>query len=68
MTDNNRQILRLKDVVKITKLSPSWIYAQMKAGNFPSNFKIFKGGRASGWWSTDIEIFLESRDNGGSNE
>lgn len=59
-----RRILRLPEVVELTKLSPSWIYAQMNAGKFPDNFKIFEGGRACGWWASDIESFLESRDTG----
>jgi len=59
-----RRILRLPEVVELTKLSPSWIYAQMKAGKFPTNFKIFEGGRACGWWESEISAFLESRDTG----
>lgn len=64
MLENNkgRRILRLWEVEELTKLSPSWIYAMMKAGKFPLNFKIFDGGRACGWWASDIEAFLESRD------
>ncbi|MCE3232428.1 MAG: Prophage regulatory protein (AlpA) [Rickettsiaceae bacterium] len=59
---SSRRVLRLWEVVELTKLSPSWIYAQIKAGKFPANFKIFEGGRACGWWASDIENFLESRD------
>jgi predicted DNA-binding transcriptional regulator AlpA len=59
-----RKILRRWEVEELTKLSPSWIYAMMKAGKFPSNFKILAGGRACGWWASDIEAFLESRDAG----
>jgi len=59
-----RQILRLREVKELTKLSPAWIYAQMRAGKFPANFKIFEGGRACGWWASDVDAFLESRDAG----
>lgn len=56
-----RRIIRLSEVEDRTKLSPSWIYAQMKAGKFPLNFKIFEGGRACGWFADEIDAFIESR-------
>jgi prophage regulatory protein len=55
------RVIRIKEVRERTGLSPAWIYAQMKSGKFPKNFKIFEGGRASGWWESDIEDFLNSR-------
>lgn len=64
MGNQRRKILRLNQVTELTNLSTSWIYAKMKAGEFPANFKIFEGGRACGWWESEINDFLESRDLG----
>ena len=57
-----KRIIRLKEVRQRTGLSTSWIYKKMDQDEFPKNFKIFEGGRACGWWQSDIEEFLKSRE------
>lgn len=54
------QILRLKHVKNITKLSGSTIYAEMKAGRFPKNFPL-TSKRCVGWTSESISDYIQAR-------
>lgn len=53
------QVLRMRDLVKVTHLSRSTIYALIKRGEFPKQIKL--STRASGWQSSDIERWIESK-------
>lgn len=61
-----RRIMRLPEVKERTGLSSAWLYELMRKGLFPENFKIVPNGRACGWWESDIEDYLASRENGGA--
>lgn len=50
------QILRRRDVERLTGLSRSTIYSQMTQGKFPRPVRL--GIRAVGWRSGDIEAWL----------
>ena len=63
-------ILRLPDVMEITKLGKTTIYRMMKDGIFPQPIKI-SAARCSGWLSSEIEAFIQRQADmrqGGSNE
>ena len=53
------QFLRLPAVLKITGLSRTSIWRQIKAGTFPKPVKL--GPRAVGWPASDIEEWARSR-------
>ena len=55
------KILRLKQVIEITGLSRSTIYAYISDGFFPKQIAI--GERAVGWLSDDIEQWIQERIN-----
>lgn len=57
----SQSILRLPDVIIRTGLSRSSIYNAIKSGNFPDRVSL--GPRATGWRSTDIDEWIESRIN-----
>ena len=59
----NRRILRLKEVRQRTGLSTAWLYELMRKDLLPKNFKIIPNGRASGWFSDEIEAWVASRRN-----
>lgn len=61
MVDQLDRICRLPEVKNLTGLSSSRIYALMAEGNFPSNFKLSPGGRASGWLLSDVRTYLGQR-------
>lgn len=54
-----KRILRLPDVIALTGLSRSTIYAYMKANNFPKSVAL--GARSVGWLEADIVEWIESR-------
>lgn len=54
-------ILKIKEVKSLTKLSKASVYRLAKLGEFPSPIKL--GERSSGWVSSEIEAWIESRIN-----
>lgn len=52
-------ILRLPEVIKITGLGRSTIYRDINLGNFPKPIKL--GEKSTGWLSSDISAWIESR-------
>ncbi len=54
------RILRLKEVIAITGLSRSTIYAEIAKGEFPKQVQL-TGNRAVGWHENTIIQWIESR-------
>ena len=52
-------ILRIHDVVAVTRLSRSTIYRLIQAGQFPKPIKLTE--RASGWRYEAVEQWLNER-------
>jgi prophage regulatory protein len=53
------RILRKKEVLHITGLSKSTIYAKIKEGTFPK--QIILSVRSVGWFEHEIQDWLKSR-------
>ncbi|WP_119335144.1 helix-turn-helix transcriptional regulator [Hydrogenophilus thermoluteolus] len=60
MMENTNRILRLPEVIAITKISRPTIYRWAREGLFPAPLKL--GPRAIGWRADEIDAWLESRD------
>ncbi|MFC3613757.1 helix-turn-helix transcriptional regulator [Lutimaribacter marinistellae] len=58
MTNPDR-ILRCKDVMALTGLSRSTLYAMMSEGTFPASIKLSK--RAVGWRATVVQAWIDAR-------
>ena len=56
--ENSMQFMKLHDVMQLTKLSRSSIYARMKEETFPQHFKI--GKRAVAWTEESILNWMNS--------
>ncbi|WP_425311180.1 helix-turn-helix transcriptional regulator [Leptospirillum ferriphilum] len=57
--EGKMQVLRLRELLKLSGLSKSTIYARIKEGDFPKPIRL--GPRSIGWFQHDIESWLESR-------
>jgi len=53
------RILRCKDVMSLTGLSRSTLYAMMSEGTFPASIKLSK--RAVGWRASVVQTWLEDK-------
>lgn len=53
------EILRMPEVLRITKLCRATIYNYVNAGTFPKPVKL--GARASGWLKSEVTAWLEAR-------
>ena len=58
------RLLTLRDVMKMTALSSSAIYAAMNGSRFPKPIRI--GARAVRWVEQEVLDFIASRPRGGS--
>ena len=56
------RLIRLKEVMHRTGMKRSTIYARVKAGTFPPNFKI--GERAAAWNEKDIDAWIDGHISG----
>ena len=54
------RFLRLKEVIHITGLSRSTIYAEISKGDFPKQIQL-TGSRSVGWLESEITLWVESR-------
>lgn len=53
------EVMRRKDVVNATRLSPTTIYNLEKAGEFPRHFLITP--RCAAWYKAEVEAWISSR-------
>jgi prophage regulatory protein len=53
------RVLRLREVISRTGRARSSIYADVKAGRFPTPIAI--GARAVGWLETEVTLWLRER-------
>ena len=53
------KILKLQDVMEVTALSRSSIYAFIKTKNFPKPISL--GLRAVGWLESDVQAWIATR-------
>ncbi|OIN83813.1 helix-turn-helix transcriptional regulator [Francisella sp. TX07-6608] len=58
MSDLNRKIMRIKEVVEVTGVSRSTIYRWVDKGIFPKYVKL--SPTSTGWYAEDINNWLES--------
>ena len=56
MPEQEDRILRLEEVMKMTRLSRSTIYAKEADRSFPARVKL--GARATGWFLSDINAWM----------
>ena len=50
-------LLRTNDVLKQTSLSKATLYRMLGRGHFPVPVRL--GGKTIGWWSHEVEAWLE---------
>jgi prophage regulatory protein len=53
------KVLRLPEVIEITGLGRSTIYAKVSRGNFPRPIKL--GERAVGWIDSDVYEWISAK-------
>lgn len=64
MQEKERQpprLIRIREVLEMTGLSRSYIYALTSSGKFPRSVPLIPGGIARGWVLSEIEEWVEQR-------
>ena len=57
----NQRMLGLNEVITITGLGKSTIYALMAEQKFPQNINLVPGGRRVAWLSEEIQDYIDQR-------
>jgi prophage regulatory protein len=58
---NTTRFLRIKDVMKITGISKSYIYQLVSNNQFPKSIKLVPGGSSCAWIEKEIYDWADSR-------
>jgi len=64
LTVKQGRILRMRQLTEKLSLSDSHIYALIQQNQFPKPFTLVHGGRAMGWYESDIDLWLTQRSGG----
>jgi prophage regulatory protein len=59
--NHENRLLRISDVINITRLSRSSIYALAAEGRFPKSIPLVPGGVSRAWVYSEIQDWLEQR-------
>ena len=55
------RLLRVGDVIELTKLSKSYIYALAAEGRFPRSIPLVPGGTARAWIYSEVQTWIGER-------
>ena len=58
---NETRLIRIGDVINLTGLSKSYIYALSAEGRFPKSISLVPGGTSRAWIYTEIQEWLNQR-------
>lgn len=58
---NNPSLLRIGDVMQLTKLSKSYVYALAADGRFPRSIPLVPGGKSRAWVYSEVLEWIEQR-------
>ncbi len=61
MQQHTDRFIRIKDVVKLTGLSKSYIYQLAKTGQFPKQISLISGGTSVAWLESEVNDWIKSR-------
>lgn len=62
MSVNEKELVRLRDLVQTLGLCKATIYNLINAGHFPRPIKLTPSGRAVAWRSVEIQDWIDARD------
>lgn len=57
----DHRLLRIKEVVKLTGLSKSYIYQLAKTDQFPKQISLIAGGTSVAWLESEVNDWIKSR-------
>jgi prophage regulatory protein len=55
------RLLRIGDVIDLTKLSKSYVYALAAEGRFPRSIPLVPGGTARAWVASEVQAWIGQR-------
>lgn len=60
-TQASKRLLRIREVMQITGLSRSYIYALASQGLFPRSISLVPGGTSRAWLESEVAEWLDAR-------
>lgn len=61
MKQSPNTLLRIKDVMRRTGLSKSYIYQLSELGKFPRQIQLVEGGKSVAWIEAEVQGWIEQR-------
>lgn len=58
---HEKRLIRLRDVMKLTSLSKSYIYQLTARGKFPKRVQLVKGGSSVAWLESEVLAWIDDR-------
>ena len=60
-TENPNRLIRIRDVMELTGLSRSYVYALAADGRFPRSISLVPGGTSRAWVYSEVQDWLDER-------
>jgi prophage regulatory protein len=61
LAKNELRLLRVGDVIELTKLSKSYVYALAAEGRFPKSIPLVPGGTSRAWVYSEVQDYINQR-------
>lgn len=61
MQQSTDRFIRIKEVIKLTGLSKSYIYQLSKTNQFPKQISLISGGTSVAWLESEVNDWIKSR-------
>lgn len=59
--ENPNRLIRIRDVMELTGLSRSYVYALAADGRFPRSISLVPGGTSRAWLLSEIHSWMQER-------
>ncbi len=59
--DCSHRLIRLREVMDLTGLSKSYVYALAAQGRFPRSISLVPGGTSRAWVEAEVRQWIEQR-------
>lgn len=61
ITRQDKRLIRIREVIRLTGLSKSYIYQLTAKGDFPSRVCLVKGGSSVAWLESEVLAWIDER-------
>ena len=60
-TDQHKRLIRIREVIRLTGISKSYIYQLCSQNQFPKSVQLIPGGSSVAWVESEVNSWIEKR-------